>query len=706
MQRYTEAIGMFTNYIKTNNTCLDVYYKRAICYYEIKEYIEAIKDLSFIINKINKYSIKHEKKKNNSYQFEKENNICNELDTSDFNTEINDSIYYCEEEKNNKNNEINNNMQDIYLLRGKALFNLNEIDKALNDFNEFFSLLKAEKKNIENFKNNKDLTTAYFNRGYCYFIKKQYLLSLKDYEKTLELDSSYTSAYFNMAICLYNLNRKKESIYFYEKIINECPTDIEALLGLCKSYRDIGDSKKALESVEKGLLIFKDNSPKISNLYYESGMCLFDLKKYEEAINSFEKAIELCNINKKILLSDCYYHKGICLLKINKKEKGFKDFNEAIKYNSKNGEIYNYKGYYYMDNENYIEAINSYIKAIDINKELYTNKIDGYFNIAYCYLQLEKFKEAKKYLTLSQKINEEKIKIYFKNGLSLCNEGMKVQEYLLDFSKLYKKIKNKFIDINYFLGISNIELKQYEEAINNFEMCNKYDNKFGDGYYYKGIVYSKLKKYQKAIEQYKKAIECDNNIQIYKQALKNEENKLQLLYNKIETAEIDLFNSSNIYLNEKNNGLITPNKKKKNKNNIIMLNKSLNIKKNSNNKNCFGHISSKNLMNKYKNSNFKKRNSMSTKIKLINLSQSSKGLIQFNLNDNISNYEKNERIRKIINKNSTKDITPKKELQSRISKKFYKRHWYKPKNIDKNNIAFLNKLQKIKELKKINKNSI
>ena len=123
-----------------------------------------------------------------------ENNFYNE--ESEYNTEINDSIYYCEEEKNNKNNKINNNIQDIYLLRAKSLFNVNEIDKALNDFNSFFSFIKKDNIDI------KDLATAYFNRGYCYFVKKKYLLSLKDYEKTLELDSSYTSAYFNMAICL------------------------------------------------------------------------------------------------------------------------------------------------------------------------------------------------------------------------------------------------------------------------------------------------------------------------------------------------------------------------------------------------------------------------------------------------------------------------------------------------------------------------
>jgi tetratricopeptide (TPR) repeat protein len=429
-------------------------------------------------------------------------------------------------------------------------------------------------------------------------------------------------------------------------------------------------------------------------------MCLFEQKKYEDAIKAFDKAIECSNDNNKILLSDCYYHKGICLLKMNKKEKGFKDFEQAIIYNNKNGEIYNYKAYYYMDKENYKCAIDSYLKAIDINREIYANKIDGYFNIAYCYLQLEKFKDAYKYLILSQKINEEKIKNYFKSGLSACDDGtgIGIQEYLLDFSKIYNDIKNKFIDINYFLGICNLELKKYEEAINNFEICNKYDNKFGDGYYYKGLVYSKLNKYQKAIEQFKKAIECDNNIQIYKQALKNEENKLNILYNKIEKAEIDLVSRSSISSKGKNNDIKkTPIKKIKNKNKIAMCNKSIDLRKNYKSKISFDKIPVRNIIYNYKCKNGNRsihsiHTVKSKMIKKINLSHSSKELIRINLNGKFSNFEKNERIRNIIKNNNTS----KKELQNKSSKKFHKKHLMKQKqkiNVDKKNDVFHNKIQ-------------
>ena len=493
-----------------------------------------------------------------------------------------------------------------------------------------------------------------------------------------------------MAICLSNLNRKKESIYYYDKILNECPTDVEAHLGICKSYREIGDFKKAFEFVENALLIFKEDCPKISNLYYEKGMCLFNFEKYNEAIISFEKAIEFSQVNKKILLSDCYYHKGICLLKLNQKEKGFKDFEQAIRYYN-NGEIYIYKASYYMDLENYDEAIKSYLKAIEINNEVYGNKKDEYFNVAYCYLQLENFKEAKKYLFLSQKTNENKIKNYFENGVSACEEnGIGAQEYLIDFSKVFKELKNKFIDINYYLGICNIELNNYEEAIKNFDVCIKYDNKFVDGYYYKGIAYSKLKKCQKAIENYKKAIECDNN-PIYLNSLKNEENNFNILYNNIQFAEIDLFEKSDLEEKKKNLKSIA-NKSKNNK--LININKSEKIKNKKisfiNQNKSFNKYSMKNKLNIFKReNNIHLSSSKCNTSRLIDLSKSSKELIKLNLKEKISNYKKNEKIRQII-KNNINDNSEQKN-QKKISNKFYKNHLIKSNNIRIKSISFFNK---------------
>ena len=144
------------------------------------------------------------------------------------------------------------------------------------------------------------------------------------------------------------------------------------------------------------------------------------MEKYEEVINSFEKAIEYSHVNKKLLLlSDCYHHKGICLLKFNRKESDIKDFDQAIKYNNKHEDKFNDKAYCLISLENYQDVINFYLKSIKI-KEIYSIKSESFFNIVYYYIQLKNFKETKKYLTLNQKVNEDKIKNYFNRRLISC----------------------------------------------------------------------------------------------------------------------------------------------------------------------------------------------------------------------------------------------------------------------------------------------
>ena len=656
LNRYTEAIGMFTHYLKTDKNCLDIYYERAICYYETHKYNEAINDLSFIINNFDNYEKDKTIISQHSILDRRQSDIFKNID-DDIDNGKNDSFFYCENEKIIKDCEINDNIHNIYLLRGKSFLNINEIENSLNDFNEFFSIIKRKfNKNYEKYINIKDLTKAYFNRGYCNFIKKKYILALKDYEKTLEFDQSNTTAYFNMAICLYNLNRKKESIQFYEKILNECPSDIEAQLGICKACREIGDLKRAFDFIEKAFLIFKNDSPKIANLYYEKGMCLYNMDKYEEAINSFEKAIEFSHVNKKLLLSDCYYHKGICLLKLNRKESAIKDFDQAIKYNSNNEDIFNDKAYCLIALEKYEDVINSYLKAIELNKEVYAIKSDGYFNIAYCYIQLKNYKEAKKYLALSQKVNEDKIKKYFNRGLISCESGgFAPQNYLIDFSKKYKDLCTKFNDINYYLGICNKELNRCVEALDNFNMCIKYDDKFGEAYYYKGLIFSDLKKDKRAIKQFKKAVECNNKNEVYKKALKKEENKLKSKLDKIKVASINLDDDNKSNENKVKRKIPT----QRNSNTLIKINNSLNVEYRMTERN----IQNNKLKLYIKGNNVYKKQNISNKS-------------DPKINKNITNFSSLNRLNKAnflntsIIKNNKKEIIDAYNKTEKINKRF------------------------------------
>lgn len=255
--RYTEAIQMFTNYLKIKKNCYDVYFNRALCFYNSHKYKEAINDLSFIIK---------EMKDNEKFSNKK---IQNKI------WDNNDVCKNNEEDEDNKKYLFNDNTKElcieVYLLKCKAYINLNKIESALKDINNFFELIEIEKNKIKQetekesktklnrykrkINNNNDdidlkieklickkynICEALFKKGYCHMILLDYNIALEKFKKALKIDQSYIIVYFNMGLCHYNLNDKKEAIHDFNKVLESYLNDIEALINLVKCYREIG----------------------------------------------------------------------------------------------------------------------------------------------------------------------------------------------------------------------------------------------------------------------------------------------------------------------------------------------------------------------------------------------------------------------------------------------------------------------------------
>ena len=578
LERYTEAIQMFTNYLKKNKNSYEVYFQRAICYYNDKKYKKAVFDLSFVIQELT------EKKKENKENIDK-NKILDE-------SNVEEQEYQSDEDeaktsRKNIDDETEEILPEIYFLRCKSNINLNKINNGLEDINRFFDLIEAEKNRLkEDFSKPKkinkkifeidvnkiiyqkyDIAEAHFKKGYCHLILLDYNSAIKEFEEVIKLNPSYSIAYFNMGICLYNINRKKEATYYYSKVLNLYPLDIDAFLNLVKCYRETGNPKKSYDLLIQKLPLFikedKTFSPKIQKLFYETGMSLFQMEKYDESFIYFTKGIEheinKNNSNDKKFLSESYYKKGYSLSKLNNKKEAIKSFDEAIKYNDKNPDIYNYKAHCLTVLENYEEAIKTYIKIINLNNEDFVNANDCNFSIGYCYLKLKKCEDALKYFDISRKINEEKIKYFYLKGIEDCDKG-KGEESLINFYSKYKCLSTKFIELNYYNGICYLEMEKYENAIILFDKCIQYDKKFSEAYFKKGIAYSSLNKSKEAIEQFEIAISYNNKIDEYKETLKKEKEKIQKNAN---NTNINV-NDNNEVNNKENRKSISRNNNNKN----------------------------------------------------------------------------------------------------------------------------------------------
>ncbi|WP_294351272.1 tetratricopeptide repeat protein, partial [uncultured Clostridium sp.] len=191
----------------------------------------------------------------------------------------------------------------------------------------------------------------------------------------------------------------------------------------------------------------------------------YGLRKYEEAIEDYNKAIELDVDNYRF-----YNRRGNAKYSLGQYEESIEDYSKAIELNPKDSVLYGNRGNSKYKAKKYKEAIEDYNKAIELDKDNY--------------------------------------RFYNYKGRAKKELG-KYEESIEDYSKAIDlKPTNPILYSN--RGNAKCELKNYEEAIEDYNKaieigkCNyRFYNRRGNAKY-------ALKKYEEAIEDYKKALYRNN----------------------------------------------------------------------------------------------------------------------------------------------------------------------------------------------------
>ena len=271
------------------------------------------------------------------------------------------------------------------------------------------------------------------------------------------------------------------------------------------------------------------------NYYYNRGDTFFDLGKFEDAIQNYDKAIELdSNVN-----SACYYNRGTAYFSLGKFEDAIQDYNKAIDLNPNDDLSYNNKGNAYFSLGKFEDAIQDYNKAIDLNP----NNASYYYNRGTTFANLEKFEDAIQDYNKAIDLNPNDESVYYNRGVAFIylNEYEKAIENLskaidlnpnkdstyynrgiafTNLSDSEKAIKdfNKAIDLNsnnasYYNNRGTLYINQgnYDEAVKDFSKAIDLNPIFTFGYSNLGNLYNNLNKYEKAIKNLSKAIDLDPN---------------------------------------------------------------------------------------------------------------------------------------------------------------------------------------------------
>ncbi|MCZ9850025.1 tetratricopeptide repeat protein [Brachyspira hyodysenteriae] len=257
------------------------------------------------------------------------------------------------------------------------------------------------------------------------------------------------------------------------------------------------ESKLYEEAIEDFNKIIELN-PKDRDAYFFRGLTKTGLKLYEEAIEDFNKIIELNPKDR-----DAYFFRGLTKTGLKLYEEAIEDFNEAIKLNLKNWESYFARGVSKSSLKLYEEAIVDFNKTIKLNPK----NEKAYFNRGIAKIESKKYGKDIEDFNKAIELNPDNEEAYFNRGIAKVKLA-RYEEAIVDFNKSIElNPKNEKAYFN--RGIEKIKLARYEEAIVDFNKAIKLNKNYEKAYSNRGIAKVKLARYEKAIVDFNKSIELN-----------------------------------------------------------------------------------------------------------------------------------------------------------------------------------------------------
>ena len=205
---------------------------------------------------------------------------------------------------------------------------------------------------------------------------------------------------------------------------------------LANKHYYLHEYEDAIESYQKAIEL----NPEDAGAYYNMGISYDNIEAYEKAIEAYQKAIELNPEDAGV-----YYNMGISYDNIEAYEKAIEAYQKAIELNPEDARAYNNMGVSYENLERYVEAIEAYQKAIELNPE----DASAYNNMGVSYENLERYVEAIEAYQKAIELNPEDARAYNNMGDSYSkkNAHLKAIEAYQKAIELNPEYANAYINL-------------------------------------------------------------------------------------------------------------------------------------------------------------------------------------------------------------------------------------------------------------------
>lgn len=225
-----------------------------------------------------------------------------------------------------------------------------------------------------------------------------------------------------------------------------------------------GKHEKALKEIRK---IVKKNKGYFP-IYMVQADLLTRADNYEEALESLDKAVDLTKNSALALI-----HRGKFQASNGERKLAIEDFTTAISRDSSSEISYFERGFAYVLQEKFSEAIADFEIATNLYPDWKSSTVvnEAYHNRGVKWIKQKKYKKAIADFDQAIRINPDFLPAYLNRGSAYRN------------------------------------LKQYSKAVGDFTHCIENDNNFIDAYYNRALTHYTRRHYKKAADDLVKAIE-------------------------------------------------------------------------------------------------------------------------------------------------------------------------------------------------------
>jgi len=239
-----------------------------------------------------------------------------------------------------------------------------------------------------------NLSSALSGKGKAHYYKKEYEEAIIYFEKSLDIDPSYTKAKIDKsnAIKKFYLSIKEDhvdrgqydiAISKYKQVLTYQPKFFQAYSQMGVINRRNGSLSLAIENFESALAINK-NQPKI---LFQLGKTHKDNGNLESSKEAYEKAVKLDEKYYK-----AFKNLGDIFLETGDYDNAIKSLKASIELKDDYGTAYHSLGNVYIEKKEYVRAVENFTKAVEFQPK----KHISWFRLAQAHNRNNNCGEAKK----------------------------------------------------------------------------------------------------------------------------------------------------------------------------------------------------------------------------------------------------------------------------------------------------------------------